>query len=208
MDVSHPLRGLLTPAMAGVIEVLTATHTPLTGREVHRLIRGDVSLGATQQALASLESLGLVDTQPAGRAQLHTFNREHVLAEALLSLVGAPSTLEEWLASAIQDWPQPPVAAWLFGSAARGEATAQSDIDVVFVGPAGFDVTFWDEPIAILSEAVLRRTGNAMETLVLTENELEDSDERGDRLIDELRQDARPLVGPSPREVLRPRAAS
>lgn len=200
MDVSHPLRGLVTPGMAGALEVLTATHTPLTGREVHRLIRGDVSLGATQQALASLAGLGLVDVQPAGRAQLHTFNREHVLAEPLLAMASARSTLETWLAGVIQAWSPPPVAAWLFGSAARGEATSASDIDIVLVGgPEGA----WDEPIAALVEATYRRSGNPVETLVLTLDELDAAVDRGDALIDELRSDATPLVGASPRELLR-----
>lgn len=205
MDVSHPLRGLLTPGMAGVLEVLTSTRAPLTGREVHRLIRGDVSLGAAQQALTTLESLGLVDTQPAGRARLHTFNREHVLADPLLALAGARSSLEEWLGSVIDGWPTPPVAVWLFGSTARGDATAASDIDIALVGdPDGG----WDGQIVALTEAVRRRSGNVPEILVFTVAELDEAIRRGDQIIDELRRDARPLVGAGPRELLRSLAAS
>lgn len=205
MDVSHPLRGLVTPGMAGVLEVLTATHAPLTGREVHRLIRGDVSLGATQQALANLARLGLVDVRAAGRAQLHTFNREHVLAEPLLAMVGAGSTLEGWLASVIQGWSPTPTAAWLFGSAARGDGTSASDIDIVLVGDAD---GAWDEDIAALVEGTYRRSGNPAETLVFTADELNDAMDRGDPLIAALRSDARSLFGASPRELLRRGRAS
>lgn len=201
MDILHPLRGLLTPAMAGVLEVLTGTHTPLTGREVHRLVRGGSSLGAVQQALEGLASLGLVDVQQAGRARLHSLNRDHILAGPLLEMANAASSVERWLATALEGLDNPPCAAWLFGSTARGDSTSTSDIDLALIREEAEGTA--DQDISDLLESLRRRTGNDAEVLMLTMDELRGAVERGDAIVAELRRDARPLLGDSPRVLLR-----
>jgi len=218
MDHAHPLRGLFAPAMAATLEVLIPSGVALTGREVHRMTRQPVSLGAVQKALETLTEMGLVTIQPAGRAYLYSYNREHVMAEPLVALTQAGSAIEGVLRERLGRLDPAPRAAWLFGSAARGDTTRGSDIDVAVVRPgperdgaavrdapangetAEHDA--WSQALTDLTSEVLARSGNPCEILEMTESELTSAVERGDPIIDELRRDARPLVGERPRALL------
>jgi len=101
------------------------------------------------------------------------------------------------------EWPAQPVAAWLFGSAARAEADAASDVDILVVHHDQQSVDeAWQRQLDELAAQVHRWSGNVCEILVLTDSELEAAVHRGDRLIDELRRDAIYLVGAQPRALL------
>ena len=62
--------------------VLRRTTRPLTGREVARLARKGSEAGV-RKALARLTRHGLVHVEEAGRASMHTLNREHLAVPAL-----------------------------------------------------------------------------------------------------------------------------
>ena len=101
------------------------------------------------------------------------------------------------------EWPTQPVATWLFGSAARGEAAATGDVDIMVVRQdQQSDDEAWQQQLDELAAQVRRWSGNVCEILVLTDSELEAAVHRGDRLIDELRRDAIHLVGAQPRALL------
>ena len=98
-------------------------------------------------------------------------------------------------------------ATWLFGSAARAEADATSDIDILVVRQDDqSDDEAWQQQLDRLADQVRRWSGNACELLVLTESEFQAAVQREDRLIDELRQDAIHLAGAQPHALLSRRA--
>jgi predicted nucleotidyltransferase len=78
---------------------------------------------------------GLVRSQPAGNARLYTFNREHVAGPAITTLVSLREELVSRMTADVDSWRIPALAVWLFGSAARGEAGPDSDIDVFVLRP-------------------------------------------------------------------------
>jgi predicted nucleotidyltransferase len=94
----------------------------------------------------------------------------------------------------------PPESAWLFGSAARRDAKADSDIDILVIAPAGAlrgeeTSTHWQRQTATLVENVRAWTGNACEVLEMDATELEAAVERDDRLVGDLRDQAIVLAG-------------
>ncbi|WP_159440528.1 nucleotidyltransferase domain-containing protein [Tersicoccus phoenicis] len=75
--------------------------------------------------------------QPAGRASLYRLNREHLAAPAIIELARLGDTLRERIAERIEGWAEQPVYAALFGSGARGEMTAASDLDLFILRSGG-----------------------------------------------------------------------
>jgi predicted nucleotidyltransferase len=83
--------------------------------------------------LGRMEREGLLRSETEGRQLYYSLNRESPLLKPLFALlrgsIGAEPALREALArvDGIKD-------AWLYGSFAKGEADARSDIDVLIVG--------------------------------------------------------------------------
>jgi DNA-binding transcriptional ArsR family regulator len=161
MDVARPYAALCPTLDSDVLNVLAGTNRPLTGREVARLI-GRKSHSGVLDVLSRLSEHGLVDRQEAGKAYLYTLNREHLAAPAVVVLAGIRTELLARLRHAIADWDLPPVHVSLFGSVARGEGDATSDIDLFVVRPDDIaeSDTRWRGQIDELSAQVARWTGN------------------------------------------------
>ena len=96
----------------------------------------------------------------------------------------------------------------MFGSAARAEADATSDVDILVVHlDHQSDDEAWQQQLDDLAAQVRRWSGNACELVVLTESELRAAAQRGDQLLDELRRDAIHLAGAQPHVLLSRRAS-
>ena len=161
MFASEPFGGLIPGAQGAVLQVLLRTGTPMTGRQIQRVTDGDHSLSAVQAALRTLIAMGLVTTMPAGRANLHTINNEHAAIPALRELVNPSELLRKIVQDAVHDDPDV-VTVVLFGSAARGEATRDSDVDLAVITTE--DVG-WEGHVD-LAAAVEHRFGGTCDILV------------------------------------------
>lgn len=161
MNVSHPIRGIIPTLDAPVIEVLAGTTRGLSGREVHRLA-GAGSVRGVQLVLARLVTQGLVRADEHGSAILYTANRAHLAWPTLEALVGLRGRFLELLRGVIAGWRIAPLHSSLFGSAARRDGGAESDIDLLIVRPdavAEGDEA-WEAQIDTLRDQVVAWTGN------------------------------------------------
>jgi len=171
-----------------VLSVLLRTGATLTGRQVHALVRDAHSLWSVQQALADLISLGLIESTPVGRANLYTVNELHYAIMPLRALLDPLGGLREVAAGAGAE------SVILFGSLARGEATASSDIDLAVL--AGED---WDGR-AELEDSVRARLGNDCDVVVFTREQFQRLAISGDEpVVTEILADGVALVGSIPR---------
>jgi len=106
-----------------------ALHT----REIQR--RAGSSVGAVQQELQKLRRLGIVDAHKDGNRVAYTANRSHPLYPEIHRLVLKTSGLADVLRTALThpkiEW------AFVFGSIARSEETAESDVDLLVIGDIG-----------------------------------------------------------------------
>lgn len=202
MHLSCPARTVVPTLAAEVLLVLAGTTMPLTGRQVHALLRGGSQKGVSL-VLGRLAASGLVDTSPAGPALLYRLNRDHVAAEAVLALVDLRGKLFERIRQHLAGWTVPPVAAAVFGSAARGDGDLDSDIDLFVVRPAGVadDDPSWSADVAGLRELVHRWSGNPCSLIQATPAQVRAMVERGEPIVAELRRDAVSLSGGSVLEV-------
>ncbi len=190
MFFGEPFGGLIPGAPGAVLSVLLRTGMPLTGRQVHGLVSDRHSLWSVQQALKTLTQLGIVDTQTIGRAGVHTINEEHAAVPHLRALVDPIATLT----AAVQDGVGSQVQAVIvFGSVARGEAQADSDIDLAVIAGNG-----WDGRTA-LADAVRARTGNDCDVLVFTPNQFQEMARSGEPAVHDILRDGVALIGSIPR---------
>jgi predicted nucleotidyltransferase len=161
MDLSQPF-AVVSPTLDGpVLAVLAGTSRPLSARDVARLVhRG--SWSGVRRTLHRLAAQGIAHVEPAGTAQLYTLNRSHLAAPAVEMLTSLRARLVERLRETIAAWSVPPMHASLFGSAARGDGDADSDIDLFIVRSrkTAEDDKAWRQQLDDLARDVLAWTGN------------------------------------------------
>ena len=142
--------------------------------------------------------------EEAGNAYLYTLNREHLAAPALELLADIRAEFERRLRSEIADWEIAPAHASIFGSAARGEGDTHSDIDLFIVRPTRVpdDDPRWRAQLERLSHRVLVWTGNHVGLSEVSAANVRRLRRERPPVVDELRQDAITLAGPSPNKLL------
>jgi predicted nucleotidyltransferase len=192
-------------AKGEVLSILARTTEELTGNVIASLAGGKVSQTGANKALKTLVADGLVLSRPAGKAILYQLNRDHVAAGAIVELADLQSALTTRVQQHVAEWHRPPISVALFGSAARGQGTSTSDIDLLVIRPDAVEEEqpVWSQRVMELTDAVARWTGNRCEILEYSEAEFARLVRDHDTLIDNLRRDAVALAGRTPRELTR-----
>lgn len=203
MDVSKPFTAISPSVDADVLVVLAGSTKPRSGRELAR--RAGRSNTGVQHVLDRLVEHGLVSREEVGRTFLYELNRDHLLAPTVEQMAGARAELVRRLRDAIDGWETPPVHASLFGSAARGDGDASSDIDLLVVRPAdvGPDDAHWRGQVDELADLVRRWTGNNAGIAEVSEDELPRLRKDRPPVVEEVSEDAVDLAGEATRTLLR-----
>jgi predicted nucleotidyltransferase len=175
MDVAMPISSVVPSLDGPVLLALAHTTAPLGLAEVHaRAGRGSKS--GVRQVLQRLVGQGLVSEVPGG----FVLNREHVAAPAVALLAGLHGELADRIRSAIDAWPGEVLLVGLFGSAARRDGDASSDIDLLVVS----DAPDLDALVDELSARIRSWTGNRAQVVALSRADLR-----------RLRKAKEPIVG-------------
>lgn len=203
MDVSKPFAAVSPSVDADVLVVLAGSTKPRSGRELARLT-GRSNTGV-QHVLDRLVQHGLVDREEVGRTFLYELNREHLLAPTVEQMAGARTELIRRLREAIGAWEVPPMHASLFGSAARGDGDASSDIDLLVVRPADVESEDppWRDQLDALAGQVRRWTGNAAGIAEVSAGELPRLRKDRPPVVEEVGEDAIDLAGEEARKLFR-----
>lgn len=198
MDLSNPMRAVAPGVESDVLAVLLRSHAPLTGARVAAM--AERSETQVRVVLRRLEEHGLVEAERHGQSYSYLLNREHVLVPGLEQLHQAMPTVEDRVRSAVQEWTLAPATLVLFGSAARRDGDAHSDIDLLLVrdDTTNTDDETWAEQRHALARDVERWTGNTVQIVDLSESELAKAVRRNEPLISGLRGDGILLAGRGP----------
>jgi predicted nucleotidyltransferase len=196
MDVSHPISSVIPTLDAPVLEVLAGTTRGLSGREVHRLARAG-SVRGVQLVLARLVSHGLVRADEHSSATLYTANRDHLAWPAIEALVGLRAQLLERLREAVGAWLIAPLHVSLFGSAARGDGSSESDLDLLIVRPDAVTETdeVWEAQVDSVRDLVPSWTGNRCQVFDIDRARLGGHVAARDPLVNSWLRDGVLLVG-------------
>lgn len=173
MRLQNPFAALSTTGIdSQVLLVLARVEHYLTIAQVHRLLPEIGSLEGVRKSVGRLRAQGTVLERGAGRASAYALNRDHLLAGPIVQIANAKQELVRRIADVIAGWVVQPLTVKLFGSAARGEMTESSDIDIFVVMP---DQAGHDASAALVDDlAVLvgRWTGNDVRPLLYLSEEV------------------------------------
>lgn len=173
MDFAHPFHAV-TPTLDGdVLAILAGADEEFSGRRIHRLL-GRSSEPGVRKAAERLVDQGVVLRRQAGKANLYRLNRQHLAAPGIEILAASRLELIGRLREAISRWAYAPACAALFGSAARGEAGPESDLDLLIVRRRNVDEESpgWRDQLAALERDATAWTGNDAQVVELGEDEL------------------------------------
>lgn len=130
-------------------------------REMERL--SGLSTGALRQEMSKLKKLGLVTVEKDGNRTCYEPNRNHTLYLDIHRLVLKTAGLADVLRDALND---PAIkCALVFGSVAKGEEAADSDVDVLVIGKTGL------RKVAGLLSGVGNTVGREINPMVMTPEE-------------------------------------
>jgi predicted nucleotidyltransferase len=153
-------------------------------REIQR--RSGLTIGTVQQELAKLSSLDLVMSRRAGNRLYYRANERHPLFSEIHRLVIKTSGLVEVLSGALVDLDI--LFAFVFGSVARDEITATSDIDLMIVG----DVSL--KRITSALAGIPEQLGREVNPVVVSRNEFRDRIRNGEHFVSRVLESPRVFV--------------
>lgn len=196
MNLSNPIQSVIPALQGQVLAVLARTSQPLTGRGVAGLVGDRASVAGVNVALRSLVASGLVLGEEHPPSILYRLNRRHLAAHSIEELADLRGQLLEAVREHLASWSIAPWGAWLFGSMARGEGSADSDIDIVLVRPdhVAADDSRWLSQIDFFVDDVKAWTGNPCRVVEYSATEFDDLLTGPERLPTDLRTDGLALT--------------
>ena len=172
MDFKQPVEAVIPGAQGKILAVLVETATELNLRTIARL--AGVSVAQTSRILPALVALGLVERREAPPSALFRFVHDHLASQAIALLARARDRVIDELGQTAAALDPAPVSIVVFGSFARGDADAHSDIDVVVVRPEAIDEDDdrWRRELENWCHNAKRLTGNSIEVFEIAEDEI------------------------------------
>lgn len=174
MRLQNPFSAISTTGIdSQVLTVLVRSEQYLTIREIHQLLPEQGSHQGVRLSAGRLVEQGMLIQRLTGRGYAFAFNGEHLLAAAVRQIALAKSELISRMTLAISEWQIQPIAATLFGSAARNDMNTDSDLDVFLVFPDGMADGVVDELVSAFAARVSLWTGNDLRPLIYQDFEVQ-----------------------------------
>lgn len=196
-------RILGTTSKVRILRLLCSQDRQFSARELTRLT--DMSLPAVLKSIADLEADGVLVKETSGGQFLCRINREHeFVRRALQPLFQTERAVADEVLSAIRGAlvKPKPLAAWVFGSVARGDERPGSDLDL-------FVLTARESDAEALEDAMLdelrpwrKRFGYKVSPLAMTLERALSQAKAGSPMIRNAVADARVLIGEIPLSLL------
>jgi predicted nucleotidyltransferase len=169
--LQHPFE-VVTPTLDGdVLNVLAGADEWFATQTITSMVPQRSQEGI-RKTLKRLVSVGIVEELSAGRAFLFRLNREHLAAEPILQLASLKQLFFSRLTSVMTNWEYPPLFAAIFGSAARNQMTAESDVDLFLIQPTDAPTSTWDTQVEALITQASKWIGSDVRPLLYTESEV------------------------------------
>ena len=169
MDHARPIPSLFPGARGAVLDVLTRVHRGMTICQLAD--RAGVSHPQASRHVDDLGRLGIVRREHVGRSRVITLT--DTLAAALLrGVTGLRQDVIRTMQRTATSIEPRSVAITLFGSFARGDDDADSDIDVLVVADDAMPEGAIDESLASWCGQVSELTGNSVAEIVTTRSSL------------------------------------
>lgn len=147
--------------------MLASNNAAFTAGQLHRVL-GHHSVEGIRKALRRLAQQGVVRAGSVGATFAYSLNRDHIAADHIIGLARLGETFLKRLEDYLRSWEVPPVYAAVFGSAARGSMTVNSDLDLLLIRPDDVGHDIWETQVNDLVNRVATWLGNDVRPLELT----------------------------------------
>lgn len=191
MQLNRPF-ATVTPTLDGdVLAALASADAMFTISQIQRILTSASGEGI-RKVLTRLTDQGVVLHDRVGRTHTYRLNTEHLAAEPIMALARLTSTFLDRLEAQLTGWGRDLEYAAVFGSAATGRMTLDSDIDVFLVRASGAGADHDDEPdtwaerVAELARLVTAWTGNDARVVEYTADHLVTAAAAGEPLLREV----------------------
>jgi predicted nucleotidyltransferase len=193
VELNRPL-ATITPTLDGDVLAVLARHSvTFTTGQMHRILTQHSEEGI-RKVLRRLTSQGIVLSERIGNAFVYGFNHDHLAAQHIVELARMHETFLARLEGLLESWQPPPVYAAVFGSAARGQMTPSSDIDLLLVRPRAAPDAEWEDQVNDLATTVTRWLGNDTRVMEFTENEVVTRG-RDEPVLNDVMQEGQTVAG-------------
>lgn len=172
MDYRHSVEALIPGVQGRVLGVLARAGMDLTMRRVADL--AGVSPQQASVVIGKLVELGVVERRDVPPASLVRLAADNLAAQAVLSFADLRQAALERLGELALAIRPAPVSLMVFGSFARGEADAESDLDVLAVRPRGLarEDDEWTDSLWSWTTSATRAVGNPVNVMEAAEEEI------------------------------------
>lgn len=163
---------ILDSTESTILLTLLRSSRAMSGRAIARV--AGLSQSTAQRALIRLRNSGLIVVDDVPPALLYRANTDHLAMPAITELLSLRERLAARAADEIASWVKSPISAVLYGSVARNESHAGSDVDVLLVRPAHTSTQepTWESQVTRLSELLTRWTGRPASVIEVSSSEL------------------------------------
>jgi predicted nucleotidyltransferase len=195
MDFVRPVEAIVPGAQGRVLAVMAETTAELNLRTISEL--SGVSQAQASRILPNLVKLGVLERREVPPSSLFRFVPEHVASRTILALARSTDTVLDELGDIASSLLVPPVSVIVFGSFARREVDAESDIDLLVVRPSEVDEDDekWASSMDQLHTDARRLTGNPIEVLEVSAGEAAALVKSRRPLWTDIRRDGRVVHG-------------
>jgi predicted nucleotidyltransferase len=172
VDFRQPVEAIIPDAQGRILATLARTTQELSLSALAEL--SGVSLAHVARLVPRLVELGVVERHDVPPAVLVKLVPEHLASRAILMLADLRHTFLAELRDSARRIDPSPANVTLFGSFARADDDAKSDVDVLVVRPSsvGEDDSTWEESIARWESHLRRISGNAVNHIEVGEAEV------------------------------------
>ena len=197
MQLNKPF-ATVTPTLDGdVLAVLATAEAMFTIAQIQRMLTTASGEGI-RKVLTRLTAQGVVLHDQAGRTHTYRLNLEHLAAGPIKELSRLTATFLDRLEKHLKAWGEELAYAAVFGSAATGRMTLDSDIDLFLVRAPGTDSDNdlrWEERLTDLARSVAAWTGNDAQIVWYTTDELIAAVVAGEPLLDDISKQGLTVAG-------------
>lgn len=197
MDFVHPVQTVIPGVQGRILAVLAETTGELNLRTIASI--ADVSEAQVSRVLPGLVGVGLVERREAPPSALFRLVRDHIVAGPILALSRTRDRMIQQMRQIAESLPVPPASVIIFGSFARGEADAESDIDTLMIRPSGIGESdeAWSASVQEWIDSVGEVSGNRVEVLEADEDEVPARLDPGGSVWQEIERDGLMIHGSS-----------
>lgn len=189
MDFIHPLQTMVPGVQGRILAVLAETTAELNLRTIASI--ANVSEAQASRVLPGLVAVGVVQRREAPPSALFRLVRDHIAAGPILALSRSRDGMIHEMRRIAEGLPVSPASVIIFGSFARGEADAESDIDTLLVRPSGVGESdeAWAASVQQWMDRVGGVSGNRVEVLEANEDEVPARLDRGGSVWQDIERD-------------------